>query len=167
MSDTAHGEETSTTRTRVTILDLHSDARGWVVEPMDQSDLPAQANVHWVATRPGAVRGNHYHERGYEVMAVVGPAQVAWREGDAHTVLRVPEEQVYRFDFPPGVAHAVRHEGESPGMLLAFNTVGHDPDNPDVVREELLPPLPEHSAPNAGSEPGSNPDPDRDLDPEL
>lgn len=45
-----------------------------------------------------------------------------------------------RFPFPPGVSHAVQHTGTAPGFLVAFSTVPFNPDDPDVVRDELIDP---------------------------
>jgi UDP-2-acetamido-2,6-beta-L-arabino-hexul-4-ose reductase len=84
------------------------------------------------------VRGNHRHLRGMEVTAVVGPALVRYREGEQNCDARVPEGEVWRFRFPPGVAHAFKNTGERPFVLVSFNTELHDADKPDVERVELI-----------------------------
>ena len=122
----------------VEILPVHADARGGVFEPLAPGELAAQRNVHVVLSEPGAVRGNHYHPRGTEVLSVMGPALVRTREGDRVADTEVPAGQVFRFTFPPGVAHAIRNTGTTTQVLASFNTEPHDPENPDVVREVLL-----------------------------
>lgn len=119
-------------------LALHSDARGWVCEPLGPDGLPGQRNVHMVLTEPGCVRGNHLHQRGTEVLTVVGPALFRAREGDRLRDVTVPEGEVYRITIPPGVAHAVRNTGSAPGVLVSFNTEEHVPSAPDVVRVVLI-----------------------------
>lgn len=119
---------------------LHSDARGSVYEPLGPDGLPAQRNVHVVLTEPGHVRANHRHPRGTEVMTVHGPALVRMREDGRDTDTEVPAGAVYRFTIPPGVAHAVRNTGDAPALIVSFNTVAHDPADPDVVRETILEP---------------------------
>src|SRR6266850_2508481 len=62
------------------------DARGFVVEPLSLTQLPAQQNVHVVWTAAGAVRGNHHHVRGTEVTLVLGPR---WSAIETPTAFRM------------------------------------------------------------------------------
>ena len=119
-------------------LNVHSDTRGLVFEPLDLDTLPRLRNAHVVISSPGVVRGNHYHLKGEETIAVVGPALVRCRQdGDLRDV-KVPPEKVYRFTFPPGVPHAIQNVSRQPNVLVAFNTVAHDPQRPDTVPVELI-----------------------------
>ena len=126
-------------RVVITKLKVHADMRGTVFEPLEPQLLAGWRNVHAVITEPGAVRGNHRHLRGTEVSAVVGAAQVRYREGDQIRDALVPAGEVWRFEFPPGVAHAFKNTGERPFLLVSFNTEIHDPGAPDVERVELIP----------------------------
>ena len=119
-------------------LNVHRDSRGMVVEPLDGERLGTQRNVHVVFSQPGEIRGNHYHPRGTEVLVVQGPALVRLREDGRVCDYPVPDGEVHRFMIPPGVPHAVRHEGERQGFLVGFNSCPHDPRNPDTVREVLM-----------------------------
>lgn len=122
----------------IEVLQLAQDARGYVFEPLGPEALGRFRNVHVVHSAAGTVRGNHYHVLGTEVCTVAGPVRVRYREtGTLHEV-QVPADQVWRFTFPPGVAHAFRNEGAAPTLLVAFNTEEHVPDNPDMVREVLF-----------------------------
>jgi dTDP-4-dehydrorhamnose 3,5-epimerase-like enzyme len=123
----------------ITKLKVHADARGAVFEPLEPELLSGWQNVHAVVTEPGAVRGNHRHLRGAEVSAVMGAALVRYREGEQLRDVLVPEGEVWRFRFPPGVAHAFRNTGARPFLLVSFNTELHDPARPDVERVELIP----------------------------
>ena len=125
----------------VETLRVAQDARGYVFEPLGSvSSFEGFNNVHVVYTIPGVVRGNHYHVKGTEVCSVSGPTLVRYREaGQTHDV-QVPDGQVWRFTFPPGVAHAFRNEGAQPNVIAAFNTEVHDPENSDAIREPLLDP---------------------------
>jgi dTDP-4-dehydrorhamnose 3,5-epimerase-like enzyme len=123
------------------------DARGVVFEPLDAAALAAQRNVHVVLSVPGAVRGNHFHRVQHEVTVVVGPARVAWRAvnaGDAAVApgpietVDVPAGAAWRFEFPPGIAHAFENTGRETQVLVAFATRPHDPANPDTFRDMLL-----------------------------
>ena len=119
-------------------LAAHSDDRGVVFEPIAEDCLAHQQNAHVVISRPGAVRGNHYHIRGTETMAVTGPAEVRIREDNVTRDIKVPPENIYRFIIPPKVSHAMKNTGDQPNILVAFNTLAHDPHNPDVVSDILI-----------------------------
>lgn len=60
------------------------------------------------------------------------------RHDDQVTDTEVPAGQVYRFTFPPGVAHAIKNTGDAPLLMVAFNSWPHDPGDPDVVAERIL-----------------------------
>lgn len=127
---------------RITIepMTYPTDHRGLVMEPIGPDALPLQQNVHLALTEPGHIRGNHYHKHGNEVVVVLGPALVRYREepGGAIEDLNIPQGQAYRLRIPPGVAHAFQNPGPTPMVIIAFNTVIHDPEHPDVVRDVLI-----------------------------
>jgi oxalate decarboxylase/phosphoglucose isomerase-like protein (cupin superfamily) len=118
---------------------MHADPRGIVVEPATPEMLPSQRNAHLVTTAPGAVRGNHYHERGTETAVVLGPALVRVREHTGVRDIHVPAGEAYRFTFPPRVSHAFQNTGTTPMLLTAFNTSAFDRSAPDVVPDVLIP----------------------------
>ena len=123
---------------KIDVLRVAKDARGYVFEPLEGAALGRYGNVHVVYTVPGVVRGNHRHRVGTEISSVTGPTLVRYKQdGDIHDV-RVPDGEVWRFEFPPGVAHAFKNEGTQPSMLAAFNTEGHDPHRPDAVKDVLI-----------------------------
>lgn len=115
-----------------------TDARGLVLEPIGPDALPAQRNAHLVLTEPGCVRGNHYHVRGSEITAVLGPALFRYRDGDEVRDLHIPVGKAYRVIIPPGVGHAFQNTGAGLMTLIGFNTEVHDPACPDVVRDILI-----------------------------
>jgi len=127
-----------TTRVEITKLTTHLDARGVLFEPLEPSRLGGWKNVHAVISAPGAVRGNHKHLRGTEATAVVGPALVRYCEEGQTCDAAVPAGEIWRFLFPPGVAHAFKNTGDRPFLLVSFNTELHDPVAPDAERVELL-----------------------------
>jgi len=137
------------------VLRQARDARGAVFEPLDAARLAAQRNVHVVLSAPGAVRGNHFHRVLHEVTIVVGPARVAWRPAaiaadaapdapktgstpPAAESVDVPAGETWRFEFPPGIAHAYLNTGESTQVLVAFSSEPHDPASPDTYRDPVI-----------------------------
>ncbi len=92
-----------------------------------------------MVSRPGAVRGNHYHVRGTEILVVCGPSLVRIREGEDSRDISIPADTTCRLTIPPGVAHAIQNTGKTDNLLVAFNSEPHDPDQPDLVQEILIP----------------------------
>jgi UDP-2-acetamido-2,6-beta-L-arabino-hexul-4-ose reductase len=119
-------------------VNVHSDSRGSVFEPVAEEFLQHQHNAHVVISRPGAVRGNHYHLNGTEVIAVMGLAVVRIEEDDQIRDIEIPAQKVYRFIIPAKIPHAIKNTGDQSNILVAFNTVAHDPQNPDVVQKVLI-----------------------------
>ena len=125
-------------RATVEPLAFSTDPRGLVLEPLHPDEFPSQRNAHLVLTRPGAIRGNHYHRVGTEVAVVLGPALVRVRDADGLRDHPVDAGRAVRFTFPPGVPHTMLNTGDAPLVILSFNTDPHDPARPDVVREVLI-----------------------------
>ena len=121
-------------------LDVYSDARGRVFEPLEADSFAAQRNSHVVINMPGAVRGNHYHDTGLETAIVMGPALIRVREDGVARDIEVPPEKVYRFSFPPEVSHAIKNTGKRPNVIVVFYTFDYDPDNPDSISDILIDP---------------------------
>ena len=119
-------------------VSFFSDARGWVIEPVSEALLAGQRNVHVVLSEPGAIRGNHYHERSTEIFVIIGPGHVRVREHGIVRDIPVPEGQAMRFTLPPGVAHAIQNTGSRPMVLMSFSTLPHDRAHPDTVPAVLI-----------------------------
>jgi dTDP-4-dehydrorhamnose 3,5-epimerase-like enzyme len=123
---------------KIDVIAAHTDPRGMVFEPLEADAIARHRNMHVVITAPGAIRGNHRHIRGTEVTTVVGPVWVRYRESQGLRDVHVPTGEVWRFSFPPGVAHAFKNSGSQPFILASFNTEEHRQDAPDVVRDVLI-----------------------------
>ena len=123
---------------RIDLIATHCDARGMVFEPLAADEIDGFRNVHVVISEPGAIRGNHRHVRGTEVSTVVGPMLVRFREAGTIRDIDIPAGEVWRFRFPPGVAHAFRNTGSQPSILASFNTEEHDQAAPDAVRDVVM-----------------------------
>ena len=119
-------------------LNIISDSRGVVFEPLISNSFCNQRNAHIVISMPGVVRGNHYHIKGEETIAVMGRALVRIRENDKINDIEVPQGKAYRFTFPVGVSHAIKNLNNQPNLLVAFNTLEHDPKKPDLIMDVLI-----------------------------
>ena len=114
------------------------DHRGYVFEPLDVDGLAAQRNVHVVLTKPNEIRGNHFHDAGTEVTALSGPARVRFKQGAELVTHDIPAEETWRFGFPPRVTHAFQNTGATELVIVSFNTLPHDPANPNTTRDVIL-----------------------------
>jgi len=125
-------------RVRIETVTTHRDPRGSVFEPLNDTELAAQRNVHVVLTGPNEVRGNHWHRRATETTSVVGPCRVRLKEDGRIRDVDVPPGETWRFVIPPGVAHAYRNTGDALMVLVSFSTALHDPQGGDTLRETIL-----------------------------
>lgn len=108
--------------------DRYDDSRGWIVNPFRTANLCgiSPSNVHIVASKPGAIRGNHLHPRAREWVTIIeGLIRVSWaepREDQRGTVSR--SEMVSGpalIEIAPGVPHSLENCGERDAFMLAFN----------------------------------------------
>ncbi|HUO17506.1 MAG TPA: hypothetical protein VMX38_21165 [Verrucomicrobiae bacterium] len=89
------------------------------------------ADVHLASTKPGAVRGNHYHLRRREAIVVLPGTKwsLHWDDGES----TLPQHR--SFDgasaimvlISPGASHAVRNDGETILWLFAISSESYDP----------------------------------------
>lgn len=134
-----HGEEPLT----VVKLEDRDDGRGSAFYlPEDALEwLGNVAEVHLVAARPGAVRGNHVHHRRREVVLVraAGPWQLAWRPSGGNSAQRTFQEPgAVLLAIEPGTPHAIKNLGEEELVILSCSSGRYDPDDPDVEPVALL-----------------------------
>jgi len=100
--------------------------------------LGGVANVHFGLSKPGAVRGNHYHVRRREALVVFpGPRwSLHWDEGEGSTPSQRSFDggQAVLVLLEAGVSHAVRNDGEQPLWVMACSSEPYDPTE-TVVRK--------------------------------
>jgi dTDP-4-dehydrorhamnose 3,5-epimerase-like enzyme len=128
--------DVATTRVIVQSVKTHRDARGALFEPLTDTQLAVQKNVHVVLTAPNEVRGNHMHHTAVETTSLVGPCLIRLKEAGIIRDIDVPAGEIWRLTIPPGVVHAFRNTGDSTMVLVSFSTHVHDPG--DTVREQIL-----------------------------
>jgi len=119
-------------------LNVIRDQRGFVLELLNAKDFASQQNAHIVVSLPGVVRGNHYHTKGRETITILGPSLVRFREQGKIDEVVIPDKEAWRFVFLPGVSHAIKNLSGEANILIAFNTLEHDPTNPDTHSDLLI-----------------------------
>ncbi len=101
--------------------------------------IPAEAlafvgrmsDVHLASTKPGAVRGNHYHLRRREAIVVLPGSRwsLHWDEGGQSPAehREFQGSQAVLVLISPGQSHAVRNDGDRDMWLVAISSESYDP----------------------------------------
>lgn len=118
---------------QISELNNAGDARGFSFTPPAQAlqFVGRIADLHLSSSKPGAVRGNHYHLKRREAIVVLPGTKWSfhWDEGEGEVVQR------REFDghgavlvlVSPGASHAVRNDGEQELRLVALSSETYDP----------------------------------------
>lgn len=111
-------------------LARHVDARGWLIELFRIDELPAHCRPHMAyvsQTLPGVQRGPHEHRSQTDCFAFLGPGEFLVELWDnrpdsttylRHETLACGESRPLAILIPPGVIHAYRNVGDSPGLVF-------------------------------------------------
>lgn len=89
------------------------------------------ADVHLASTKPGAVRGNHYHLRRREAILVLPGAKWSLHWDEAENA--APQHRTFDGNqavlvlVSPGASHAVRNDGDRELWLVAISSESYDP----------------------------------------
>ena len=122
-----------TAKIQIAEVSNNGDARGFsFTAPAEAlAFVGRMADVHLASTKPGAVRGNHYHLRRREAIVVLPGAKwsLHWDDGEGSTT------QHRAFDgslavlvlVRPGASHAVRNDGDNALWLVAISSETYDP----------------------------------------
>ena len=105
---------------------LWRDERGWGINPFKIAGLDGKPvyDFHTVSIEPGMIRGNHYHVGATEWLLIFGgTALLAWtmNTDQAAEQIRLQSDEPMLFEFPPGVAHAVKNISSHTIYLLSFS----------------------------------------------
>jgi len=121
-------------------LEQREDSRGTLAEMFKS---PHFGQIFVSRTRPGIVRGNHYHDMKVEKFAVLeGEAAIRFRDiqGDDVIEYRVSGKEFRVVDIPPGYTHSIENVGQSELIVLFWAYEPLNLANPDTypltVRKE-------------------------------
>lgn len=114
-------------------LEVIADNRGWLTEVLKSG--PAIEQVHFSVSKPGAVRGNHYHKSRIEWMFVTnGTGKISLEDN----VTKEKSELTVSGDCPvlikicPNVMHTIVNDGNGPMHLLILNSETHEQRETDT-----------------------------------
>jgi len=118
-------------------LTMHEDERGSFTEFL-RSDSGGQISVN--ISKPGVVRGNHWHHTKTEKFLVVsGAGVIRFRSPDAEDVIEyhVGGKKLVVVDIPAGYAHNIENTGKSDMVTLMWASECFDPEHPDTLPSEV------------------------------
>jgi len=118
-------------------LEIKSDERGNFVEVFK---IPEFGQISYSTTKPGIVRGNHYHTRKKEIFCVIeGEAKIRQRNIKTNEI----EEVVVFGDAPELVevklnwTHNIQNIGDTEMKLLIWISEVYNPNDPDTFMENI------------------------------
>lgn len=119
------------------MLESKEDDRGSFTEILKTLES-GQFSVN--ITKPGIVKGNHYHHHKHEKFLVVsGQALIQLRNLSTNEKLdiTVDAEKKELIDIPPGVVHSIKNVGEQDLVTLMWANELFDVDNPDTIYKQV------------------------------
>ena len=109
------------------------DARGlsFTVHPDALAFVGRMSDVHMASTKPGAVRGNHYHLRRREAILIMPGTKwsLHWDAGEDTPAKHrdFDGSKAVLVLVSPGESHAVRNDGDRDMWLVAISSETYDP----------------------------------------
>lgn len=113
-------------------LHIKSDQRGSLAEFIKS---PAMGQIFVSRTRPGIIRGDHFHHTKTEKFLVLqGRAVIRFRHMENEQVIEYTVDgKEYRvLDIPPGYTHSIENIGDEELVTLFWSNEMFDPDHPDT-----------------------------------
>ena len=113
-------------------LDSHIDDRGSFTEVLRS---PERGQVSVNISKPGVVKGNHWHHTKNEKFLVVqGEGVVRFRRIDCDEVIeyRVSDRKLQVVDIPCGYTHNIENTGTEDMVTLMWANECFDPEHPDT-----------------------------------
>ena len=118
-------------------LKMNSDERGSFTEILKTlNDGQVSVNI----SKPGIIKGNHYHHTKNEKFVVVsGECEIKFRKIGAKEIFayKVNGEKIQAVDIPPGYTHSIKNIGTTDSVTIMWASEVFDKDNPDTYFEEV------------------------------
>ena len=118
-------------------LEMHEDARGSFTEFL-RSAAGGQVSVN--VSKPGIVKGNHWHHTKAEKFLVVsGSGVIKFRRTDMDDVIEYPvsAKKLVVIDIPVGYTHSIENTGKTDMVTVMWSDECFDPAHPDTIASEV------------------------------
>lgn len=119
-------------------LDMHVDERGSFTEILKSADR-GQVSVN--ISKPGIVKGNHWHHTKNEKFVVVsGKGLIRFRKIGTDEIIdyHVSGEKLEIVDIPTGYTHNIINEGDTDLVTVMWCNECFNPDKPDTIYENVM-----------------------------
>lgn len=121
----------------VSELEVHKDERGNFIELVKTND---SGQISVSTSKPGVVRGNHYHNTKMEKFVVIkGEAKISMRKYDEKKVYTfiVSGKNPQSITIPVGYTHNIENIGDGDMVLMIWCNEIFDNNNPDTYYMEV------------------------------
>ena len=118
-------------------LELKTDERGSLFELIKSKQF---GQIFISTTKPGYVRGNHYHDSKVEKFCLIkGKAIIKLRNllTQENISYEVSDQKIEIVDIPPGYTHSIQNIGKDEMIVLFWSDEIFDPQNPDTYYEKV------------------------------
>lgn len=128
---------------KINKIELKSDERGWFAEILKsfQVDKKEFGQIGLATSKPGAIRGNHYHTRKTEWFCVIlGKAKLVLEDaktGERKEII-LDENDLQVIEIGPNIYHALQNIGSDIMYLLHYVDEPFDPNNPDTIAKKVI-----------------------------
>jgi UDP-2-acetamido-2,6-beta-L-arabino-hexul-4-ose reductase len=114
-------------------LEVKQDNRGILVEVFKN---PGFGQIHYITSKPGVIRGKHYHTRKIEQFCVIkGKAELKLKDikTRANFVYEVSGKTPEIINVPINTVHEIKNTGKEEMICLVWNSEVFDPKDPDTI----------------------------------
>ena len=123
-------------------IEKHTDERGWLVEILRDDEIQeAIKQIYFSTSKPGAIRGNHYHKRKVEWFSVVkGKAKLVLEDNESkeRKELILSEDNPAIVKITPHITHAIQNIGDDEMYLIVIVNEVFNPDDADTFFVNLI-----------------------------
>jgi UDP-2-acetamido-2,6-beta-L-arabino-hexul-4-ose reductase len=120
-------------------LIINKDGRGNLIEIFKFSE-PQIGQIFFSTSKPGVIRGNHYHARHLEKFCVIeglGKIKLRNRETGETKEYNVSGDNPEIVDMFITWTHNIKNIGEGEMKLIAWSSEVFNPNDPDTFPEEV------------------------------
>jgi len=116
-------------------LEIKQDERGKLIEIFK---IPGTGQIIYSTSKPGVIRGNHYHTRKKERFLVIeGKAKISLRKNNEIKEYYVSGDTPEIIDMPINWTHNIKNIGQNELKLLIWMDEVFNPDDPDTYAEQV------------------------------
>jgi UDP-2-acetamido-2,6-beta-L-arabino-hexul-4-ose reductase len=123
-------------------LDIRSDDRGFAINILDKKSLKDYdiKEILIIVSKPGAIRGNHYHKTKLEWLGILnGRAKFVYEDNKTgkRKMVTISGNKPKMIRTPRNVTHAVKNVGKDDLYMIELSNQIYE-DNPDTFKKQIM-----------------------------